>query len=49
VVAFQKNLFAAADAHHAMANFVEARSGISGAEEGEEGEAEENRVHESAA
>ncbi|MFZ0953869.1 MAG: hypothetical protein WAN17_16480, partial [Candidatus Sulfotelmatobacter sp.] len=41
VVAFQKNLFAAADAHHAMADFVEARGGISSAEKNEDGEAEQ--------
>ena len=41
VVAFQKNLFAAADAHHAMSDFVEAGGGISGAEKGEDGEAEQ--------
>jgi hypothetical protein len=44
VVAFQKNLIAAADAHHLMADFVEARGGIAGAEKGEDGEAEQEGV-----
>ncbi len=37
VIAFQKNLVAAADAHHLVADFVEAGGGVSGAEEGEDG------------
>jgi hypothetical protein len=41
VVTFQKNLFAAADAHHLMADFVEARSGIAGAEQDKNGGAEQ--------
>jgi len=38
VIAFEKNLVAAANAHHLMAKFVEARGGISGADESEDGE-----------
>ena len=37
VVAFQKNLVAAADAHHLMADFIEARGRIA-APRGEDGE-----------
>jgi hypothetical protein len=37
MIAFQQNLIAAADAHHLMADFVETRAGVSGAEEGEDG------------
>jgi hypothetical protein len=37
VVAFQKNLLAAADAHHLVTDFVEAGGRISGAEEDEDG------------
>ncbi len=45
VVAFQKNLIAAADAHHLVADFVEAGGGIAGAEESEDGGAEQEGVH----
>jgi hypothetical protein len=38
VIAFQKNLVATADTHHLVADLVEAGGGISGAEEGEDGE-----------
>lgn len=41
VVAFQENLFAAADAHHLVTDFVEAGGGISGSEKSEDGEAEQ--------
>jgi len=44
VIALQKNLVAAADAHHLVADLVEARRWISGAKEDEEGGAEENRL-----
>jgi hypothetical protein len=49
VIAFQKNLIASTDAHHLVADLIETRRGVAGAKKGEEGEAEENRVHESAA
>ena len=38
VIAFQQNLVAAADAHHAMAKIVEAGGFVPGTEQGEEGE-----------
>jgi hypothetical protein len=44
VIAFQENLGAAADAHHLMAEFVEARGGIAGAGEGEDGETQHAAV-----
>ena len=48
VIAFEKNLVAAADAHHLVAEFVEARGGIAGAGEGEDGETEQAAVQEAA-
>jgi hypothetical protein len=48
VIAFEKDLVAAADAHHLVAEFIEARGGIAGAGESEEGEAEESAVEEAA-
>jgi hypothetical protein len=44
VVALQQNLVAAADAHHLMADFVEARGRVAGAEQGEDGEGEQAAV-----
>jgi hypothetical protein len=48
VIAFQKNLVAAADAHHLMAEFIEARGRIAGAGEGEDGETEKAALHKAA-
>jgi hypothetical protein len=45
VVAFQKNLFAAADAHHLVADFVEARGGIAGAEKDEDGGGQDDTLN----
>jgi hypothetical protein len=42
VIAFQKNLVAAADAHHLMADFSEAGGGISSAEECEDSGTEQD-------
>ncbi len=44
VVAFQQNLAAAADAHQPVAQTVEARSFVTGAEEGEHGQGEQRRL-----
>jgi len=44
VIAFQENLVASADAHHLVADFVEARGGIAGAQEGEGGGAYQDRL-----
>jgi hypothetical protein len=44
MVALQKNLVAAADTHHLVADLVEARSGIAGAEQGEDRGAEQKNV-----
>jgi hypothetical protein len=41
VIAFEENLVATADAHHLVADFGEAGGGVSGAEEGEDGGAEQ--------
>ncbi|HXP41084.1 MAG TPA: hypothetical protein VN833_12460 [Candidatus Acidoferrales bacterium] len=41
MIAFQKNLVASANAHHLVADFVEARGGIAGAEESEDKGAEQ--------
>jgi hypothetical protein len=49
VIAFQKNLIAAADAHHLMADFVKAGSGIASADQGEDGGDEKDGVGEFAA
>jgi hypothetical protein len=46
VVAFQKNLVAAADAHHLVADFIEARGWIAGAEEREDGRAQQDGFRE---
>jgi len=46
VVAFQKNLIAAADAHHLMADFVKARGGIAGTEEREDSGAQQEGLGE---
>jgi len=48
VIAFEKNLAAAADAHHLVAKFVEARGGIAGAGKGEDGETEHATVEKAA-
>jgi hypothetical protein len=48
VIAFQKNLVAAADAHHLVADFVEARGRVAGAEQGEDGETEQAAVQQAA-
>jgi hypothetical protein len=45
VIAFQKNLVASANAHHLVADFVEARGGIAGAEESEDKGAEQEGLH----
>jgi hypothetical protein len=42
VVAFQKNLVAAANAHHLVADFVEACGGIAGADEREDSGAQQD-------
>jgi hypothetical protein len=47
VIALQKNLVAAADAHHLVAEFGEAGGGIAGTGEGEDGERERGAVQES--
>jgi hypothetical protein len=44
VVTFQQNLAAPADTHQPMAETVEARSFIPGAEEGEQGQGEQRRL-----
>jgi hypothetical protein len=44
VVAFQKNLVAAANAHHLMTDCVEACGGIASAQEREDGEAEKESL-----
>jgi len=49
VIAFEKNLAAAADAHHLMAEFVEACGRIAGAGEAEDGGAEHDGLREFAA
>jgi hypothetical protein len=41
VIAFQQNLMASADAHELMAELLEACGFVSGAEEDEDGEADE--------
>jgi hypothetical protein len=46
VVAFQKNLVAAADAHHLVADFVEACGGVSGADQSEDRGAEQKGLRE---
>jgi hypothetical protein len=46
VIAFEQDLIAAADAHHLMAEFVEAGGGIASAGEGENGEGEDRAVQE---
>jgi hypothetical protein len=46
VIAFQKNLVAAADAHHLVADLVKARGGVAGAEERDDGEAEQDGLRE---
>jgi hypothetical protein len=38
VIAFEQNLVASADAHHAMAEIVNARGFVTSSEQGEEGE-----------
>jgi hypothetical protein len=38
VIAFQKNLVAAADAHHLMADLIKARGGIARAKQAEDGD-----------
>ncbi len=48
VIAFKKNLVAAADAHHLVAEIGEARGGIAGAGEGEDRESEDAALQESA-
>jgi hypothetical protein len=48
VIAFEQNLVAAADAHQLMADVFEAGGWISGAEEGEDGEAERGGVESAA-
>jgi hypothetical protein len=45
VIALQQNLIAAADAHHLVADVVEARGGVSGAELGEDGEAQQDCLY----
>ena len=42
MIAFQKNLVATADAHHLMADLVEACGGIARAKQGEDSGADEN-------
>ncbi len=49
MIALQKNLGAAADAHHVVADFVEAGGGVSGAEEREDGGDEDEGMREFAA
>ena len=46
MIAFQKNLIATANAHHLVADFVEAGGGVTGAEESDEGGAEQQRLAE---
>ncbi len=45
MIAFQKNLVASADAHHLVADFVEARGRVAGAEADENGGAYQDRLH----
>jgi hypothetical protein len=42
VIAFQKNLVAAADTHHLVTDFIEAGGWVSSAKESEDGEAEDD-------
>jgi hypothetical protein len=48
VVAFEKDLAAAADAHQLMAEFSETRGRISGAGEGEDGERKDGALQNAA-
>jgi len=49
VIAFEEDLIAAANAHQLMAEILEARGGIAGADKGEDGEAKRDAVQGAAA